>query len=398
MSRFSRLCTVLCAAVSLTACESAESAPSTNNDGSATLYLASSWVTDAENTNTYIKAFGSLDIERLDFTTALEVPGWADAWVFGGKVFVADGAAPEVTRYKVDGAGNFTEDGKISFANYGVSSAAFWNQEFLSTSKAYLANDAGEEYIVWNPETMQIAGTVAWPELTLEQGQLPFHSYMDRGGVVTNGKFFHGLYNHNEGWDYFGETSVVAVWDVASDKLDKVIEVPCPMMDVASLGEDGYLYVSGWSYIPLSAQLGKSKKNCAARIDTKTMTLDAGWTFDYAAATGKQGSALRVVDGNKGVFALFHGTGVQVTADTGIWDLDAGDNDWELYEIELSTKKLTPTGVKFGDGSYYETHLGGDYYVYLGSGADTQIYHETDSGLVPKVKAAGWLSRLFQLR
>ena len=56
-------------------------------------------------------------------------------------------------------------------------------------------------------------------------------------------------------------------YDVATDALVDTIPVPCPMMDVASLGADGYLYVSGWSYMPLSAEAGLSPKNCAARID-----------------------------------------------------------------------------------------------------------------------------------
>ena len=100
----------------------------------------------------------------------------------------------------------------------------------------------------------------------------------------------------------------MAVYDIATDELATTIDVPCPTMDVASLGDDGYLYVSGWSYMPLSVIAGYSPKNCAARIDVGALELDQSWLLSYADATGEQGSALRAVAGNEGIFAVFHGT------------------------------------------------------------------------------------------
>ncbi len=118
---------------------------------------------------------------------------------------------------------------------------------------------------------------------------------------------------HDENFDVFGDSSYMLVYDIATDELVDTIAVPCPMMDVATLGDDGYLYVSGWSYMPLSYEAGYSDTNCAARIDVATRTLDPAWTFDYAAATGgDQGSGLRAIAGDDGIFAAFHGTGVEV--------------------------------------------------------------------------------------
>jgi hypothetical protein len=58
---------------------------------------------------------------------------------------------------------------------------------------------------------------------------------------------------------------------------------------------------------------------------------------------------LRDVSGNDGIFAVFHGTGVEVTE-----DMDIGD--------------------------------------------DTQVYERTATGYDPKLLARGWMSRLFRLR
>jgi hypothetical protein len=113
---------------------------------------------------------------------------------------------------------------------------------------------------------------------------------------------------------------------------------------------------------------------------------------------GEQGSALRAVSGDEGVFAVFHGSGVEVTDGIDIWTLDEGQDDWELYSIGLETRESEPTGVLFGDGSYYESHIDDDYYVYLVDGDHTQVYERTDDGYVEKLKVSGWMSRLFRLR
>ena len=366
--------------------------------GDGPLYLVASWVADDSGAVTYVALVDNLDRD-VDLAGAIEVVGYGDAWAYDEWVFVADGEAPTVTRYTVGPNNQLQPDRSISFLNYGLSAAPFFDNQILSRTKAYLANAAQREYVVWNPETMEITGTVPWPSLALETGLEPFHSYMDRGGEVVGGKFFHGIYQHNEDWNFFGSSSVIGVYDIASDALVDTIAVPCPMMDVASVGSDGYLYVSGWSYIPLSAELGLSPTNCAARIDVTTHVVDPAWTFDFTDVTGgHQGMAVRVREGNQGTIAVFLGSGVQVTPETDIWDLDAGDNDWEIYSIDLTTKAVTPTGTRMGSGSFYETHLGDGYFVYLQGNTDTQVYEHVNGSYQPRLKVRGWMSRLFRLR
>lgn len=363
------------------------------------LYLATSWVTNVETTNTYVALFDSLELDRLDFARAIEIPGYGDAWVYNGALYVADGEAPRVTRYRLEDDGSLRWEVQIDFSAYGLLGAAFWDQEFLSPTKAYLSNVANLEYVVWNPTTMEITGTVPWPELDFGDGLEPFNSYTDRGGVVLDGYFFHGFYGHDESFSSFGESSVVAVYDIASDELVSTIDVPCPMMDVASLGDDGYIYLSGWSYMPVSVLAGYTARNCAARIDAGARALDPSWLLDYSQlGSGDQGSALRAVSGNDGVFAVFKGTGVPVTEGMDMWDLDAGEDDWELYGIDLAERSVAPTGIAMSDGSYYESHVGDRYFVYLPGSSSTRVYERTPSGYVPKLQASGWMSRLFQLR
>jgi hypothetical protein len=403
------------ALASMTACDSTEDAQSLDvaagdrdsgaeeSDSGAPeegpLYLASTWIATDEMTNTYVAVIDSLEGDELDLSNPLEIGGYGDAWVSDGAVFVADGESPTVTRYTLDDDGQLEAGDTLDFSAYGVTGAAFYDNDVLSPTKAYLANVSGLEYVVWNPTTMEITGTAAWPEIDFGEGLMPFHSYTDRGGAVVDGLYFHGIYAHDEDFFRFGDHSLITVWDIETDELVDMIEVPCPMMDVASVGDDGYLYVSGWSYMPLSFDAGYSEVNCAARIDLETRELDQDWLLDYSEALdGEQGSGLRAVSGHEGIFAVFHGSGVEVVDNIDIWELDVGDDDWELYSIDLDTRDVEPTGVLFSDGSYYESHVDGDYYVYLGAGTQTQVYQRTGGAYVKKLKAAGWMSRLFRLR
>ena len=388
-----------CSLLSLAACSPTEDETPEFSEESP-LYLAASWVTDAEQTNTYVQVFDSLDIDRLDFADALELPGFGDAWVQDGAIFLASGESATVGRYHLDEHGALAPESEVNFSSYGALGAAFWDQQILAPEKAYLTNGAAHEYVVWNPKTMEITGTVPWPEFDFPDGLEVFQSYTDRGGVVHDGHYFHGFYGHDEEFLRFGDRSFVAVYDIETDRLVDTIEVPCPMMDVATLGDDGYIYVSGWSYMPLSYVAGYSPKNCAARIDPRTRTLDESWLLDYTAVTpDEQGSGLRTVSGNDAIFAVFHGSGVEVVEDMDIWDLDVGADDWELYRLDLKTNEVQPTGVKMSDGSYYESHVGERYFVYLGtSEGDSQVYERTPSGYEPRFEAQGWMSRLFRVR
>jgi hypothetical protein len=362
------------------------------------LYLAASWVADDSGTNTYVAVLDSLD-QDPDFTDAIEVPGYGDAWVFDEWVFVAEGESPIVTRYTLGADGALAYDTEISFLDHGLSAAAFFDNQILSRTKAYMANVAMGEYVAWNPETMEILGTVPWPEFELDEGLAAFHSYVDRGGEVIDGKFFHGIYQHDEAFESFGGSSVVGVYDIETDELLATIDVPCPMMDVASPGADGYLYLSGWSYMPLSAELGLSETNCAARIDTETLELDADWTLEWSdALDGEEGMGLRVVDGATGTLAVFHGSGVDPMDAASIWDLDVGTDDWEIYDIDLASRELTATGTTMDDGSFYDTHLDGRYFVYLPGVAGTDVLELVDGAYQRRFSALGWMSRLFRLR
>ena len=77
-----------------------------------------------QGTTTYVNLIGSLDPQVIDYKQAVELPGWADMWVHDGRVYVSNGEAPSITRYAVSDTGRLIEEKTVSFASYGLTSAA----------------------------------------------------------------------------------------------------------------------------------------------------------------------------------------------------------------------------------------------------------------------------------
>jgi hypothetical protein len=67
----------------------------------------------------------SLGTQEVDYGQAREFPGWADLWAQNENAFVADGDAPEVVRHSVAADGTLTEEGRLSFSNFGVDADRF---------------------------------------------------------------------------------------------------------------------------------------------------------------------------------------------------------------------------------------------------------------------------------
>lgn len=191
-----------------------------------------------EVTNTYVAVTDTLESEELDLSAAIEIPGHGDAWVHEGAVYVADGESPKVTRYSLGERGQLEPGDTLDFSAYGVLGAAFYDNDIVSPTKAYLANVGNREYVAWNPTTMEITGTVPWPEMDFGE-LMPFHSYMDRGGAVVDGLYFHGIYGHDEDFFSFGEHSFINVWELYSIDLETLEVEPTGI-----LFSDGSYYES----------------------------------------------------------------------------------------------------------------------------------------------------------
>ena len=291
-----------------------------------------------DSSTTYAKAVSSLDGQELDLTDAREFGGWSDMKVAGGWVFVSGGEEPVVERFTVNKRGQLEEAGRIGFANF-ADYADLYMHTFISDTKAYFTTDT--EYVIWNPSTLEITGTIPFPELPARDGIEPFAT-LDRGVVLRDGKLFHAV-SWTDTTDYkMSDSSQIMVIDTDRDEVVDVLDVPCPDINVATDDGQGNLYFSNWVYSPAATLINAGAKACAVKIPEGSDQIEPSWTVTFDEVTGgHEGANLVFAGGGKALFSVFREDRNQRESDGDIFDWLFGMNSWDFASLDLETHEVT---------------------------------------------------------
>jgi hypothetical protein len=367
--------------------------------GSEARYVVASVVFGPQGETSYLNVLASLEPQTIDYGRAVELPGWADVWVHEGRVFVSSGDAPTITRYAVGSDGTLTADGTLSFTSYGLIDAAFWSNTFVAPDKGYMINGTSE-YVVWNPETMEITGTIPFPTIGEREGLIARAGTTDRSNVIRDGKLYQPLYWGDADYVLFAPDSKIAVFDIATDTALTVIDAPCPAPDVGTIDDAGNLYFSAWTggvYGPLELE---QPPNCVTRIAAGSMTADVA--FGFAGVTdGREGAAARHIGGGRLLFPVFHHERVDFDSGEDPWVL-IGEKNWRLWSYDRTTGAAAVVdSIDWNSGAAYlfpvddRVHLlipGTDY-------ASSMVYALDDQAVAtPLFETRGWATRLFALQ
>jgi|GEM_PF-1396171 len=381
------------AAGSVTGDAGTSDAAAESGDG---LYAVMTQLQSSEEALTYLKVIDKLEPQDVTLESgAREFTGGADAWVWDGAVFITEDEKSTVTKYKVEGD-ELVKDVAINFSEYAPVSVAFWVNTFVAPDKAFLINGT-TEYVVWNPKTMKITGTIPMPELEEKNGLKPFASYTDRSVAVRDGLFYHPFYYTNDDYFEYAPTSSIAVYDVETNELVKVIEAPCPGLDHASQAEDGTLYFSAWVFAPAGAALLDQPSSCVAKIakgeDTATLA------FNVKDVTGGlEGGVFRYTGDGKASLAVLDPSHAESQEE--IQDVAWGSN-WRFWSYDFKTNKATENNsIPWNAGSAYGTVVEGKTYILLqteeGGTTIFDVSNPEDAKAVFDVE--GWTMRLLKLR
>ena len=94
---------------------------------------------------------------------AREFAEYAPADAYGGKVIVASGEEPTVTRFGIAEDGAWHEEEAISFATY--MSEPLEASVYVSARKAYVPFDR-TNHVIWDPQKFEIKGELGAPTPT----------------------------------------------------------------------------------------------------------------------------------------------------------------------------------------------------------------------------------------
>jgi hypothetical protein len=367
----------------------------------APLYAVATVVSGPEESNMYLRVLDSLEPqEDLDLRLAREFPGWSDVKASGGKLFVSSGEGPTVMRFSVNERRELVEEGRISFAAY-TEDAAMYTQAFISETKAYLSVGANE-YVVWNPATLAITGTITGPELA-PVGAAEAAPAQDRGMVVRGQRLYHSInWFDYENYD-MPPTSQIVVIDTETDSIIGSVDAPCPYLEPGTLDEDGNIYFSNWVYSPAATWVNDQARACAVRIPAGSDELDPDFRLEFADVTGgHEAAAMEYLGGGRALLSVFHeekqafDPAVDHPSD---WLFGA---NWRFSMLDLETREAREIdALGWHSGGYYARRIQEQNYVLVpGTNYEsTQLFRLSENGDVTRILGMnGWSVRVIELR
>ncbi len=356
-------------------------------------------VSSAEVATDYLLLVPQLDHDgaELELDQAREFSGQSDLATHEGSVLVAGGEKPEITKYSVSADASLEAGKSVSFSNYGLTSAAFWNNQFVAQNKAYMLNGASE-IVIWNPETMELEGTIELPELEAREGLRVVAGLADRSSVVHDGKFYVPLYWTDANYAQRSDDSVIVVIDVATDEVVSTITANCPGLDYATADDEGQLHFSNWTGGVGTHYVLGTAQNCIATVDPKSEEVT---TKTFASLTGgHEGAAFKYAGNGRFVMSVFDEVRADIENAEDPFEPVAGTN-WQLWSYDAATDEATPIeDVDWNSGAIINARIDDKFYSMV-PGADygsTVVYELDGTSAKPAFGIVGWSFRLFKVR
>lgn len=381
-------------------CDSDDSdTPDDSGDDTGPLVAVSSLVSTSDSESTlYVGMVDAFEGQTVDFKNAREFSGQSDLWVHDGAVFIADAERLTITRYEVRGR-ELVQKGRLGLSDYDPADFGFWVNTFVSNEKAYFLN-APDEYIVWNPKTMRITGTIPLPDLEAKDGLEPQPSYSDRAAVVRDGKLYQPIYWSDETFFAFAPNSRILVTDLETDEVVDTLEAPCPGIDFASADSEGNLYFSTWIFAPGGAAVLDQPATCVAKIPAAKESVEVAFRVSDVTG-GRQGGAMRLLDDDHAVMSVLHADRAKDDDAEEVEDVAYGPY-WHFWSYDLKSGKASEldaidwnAGAAYGASAFDKSYLlvpSGDYMT-------TDLYElGTTIDDKPVLTTKGWSLRLFQVR
>jgi len=395
--------TLLAALVTIAGCGSDDSSGGNSAGLTGTSrYAVHSIVTSPDGQDGYVTILDSLaQRPKVGLSNAREFSGPSDIWVYEGAVYISGGETPTVTKFTLTNEGQLVDPKVLNFSGRGLTDAAFWNNTFISPTKAYMLNGLAQ-YIVWNPTTMEITNTVDLPKIENRNGLIPRPGSADRAVIVHNGRLYQPVAWYDEQYAHRTDDSQVAVFDVNADKFVQMIDAPCPGLDVGTKDDSGHIYFSPWTGGAGTALVLHTAPTCVVDLDTATSTATVAFKFADVAG-GREGSDFHYVGKGKFVFTAFHHERVDVANAKEPFGIIGGLN-WRIWNYDPQTKQATEMqSVDWNSGAAYWFKIDDvDHALVPGTGyTSSTVYHLGTPGADTATRlfdVDGYNMRLFKVR
>ncbi|MEN0067625.1 MAG: hypothetical protein AAGA48_36170, partial [Myxococcota bacterium] len=373
----------------------------TPTDGTAEggpAYALSTLVFGPDQTSLYVMLIDSLDNPDVDLANAREFPGAADMWVHDGFVYVANGEDLTMTKFAVED-GELVEQDRIGFGASGATNVAFWNNTFVASDKAYLSLGV-DGYVIWNPDAMEITGSIDLDAWNPPDNFVARHGFHDRSTALRDGKLYHPFYASDPSFFVQLQTSSIVVIDVETDTVEDIVDVPCPGLDFVTRDESDNLYFSSWVFAAGGAAVLDQPQTCISRLEAGSDAFDT-WSSFRDLAGGLEGAALYYTGDGTGILAALDPTNVTKNGEDAA-AVTFGAN-WRMWSVDfdnISASRIED--IDWNAGAHYSWPVDDGNIMLLAEGdfsATTAYQHSTELAQSPAelFEIQGWTIRIFDL-
>jgi hypothetical protein len=285
------LAIILAAGLSMWGCgDDGSPTPAAGPAATGPLYVVSHSVFTEKATTSYLTVVDSLAPgPSVNLAASLEFGGGARAYGPEGKsvVYVTsseNGTMTEVA-FGPDGA---PQVGRVvSFANLGISNTTGGNvHHFVSPTKAYFVSQAALQIVIWNPEAMEIIGTIA---LDVEAARMsPGTTFYFYPRPIVVGDRLVLIANQADDNEFDGPP-VVSVVDMTTDRLaSSTLETRCHALLQSAVDSQGHRYFAS-SQLAAAAHFlfpDRAPAPCMVRMRGGETALDPGWSRNVTQELG----------------------------------------------------------------------------------------------------------------
>jgi hypothetical protein len=328
-------------------------------------------VVDAsEQVTAYVYLSDSLDFDEVDLGRAREFPGYAFATAIGGHLLVSEGESPVINRFDIGADLSFGEGESLSFGNYGLAGghAGLERHWLLDERTAYLTLEVTGR-VIWDPTAFEITGERTDTQLEPKRDGLFLDATFNRPPQMLRGPVLKPFYYRDEDWFEFGAHSPIAVYDPETHDETRLIDAPCPGLEVASQDEAGNTYFSPWTYSPTLSLFDLGPKPCVLRITPELEVDDwGGELWDWT--DGRPVYVFRYMRDGKALGTVLHTEEVEGDYDSG-YDEELAielDSHWRLWQFDLNAETAAPVGgMGYSAGGFSWAQFGDRTFVFVPS-------------------------------
>lgn len=371
----------------------------------APAYIIQSTVQTPDNTRTvYLNLISDLT-DEVDITDAIEFNSNSRFTTYDGKVYVFDSENVEVIRFGVGENNDLIEEDKFSMAGLGVSGFGSANA-IVSEQHAVSQVQGIRKLVFWNPSTMEITGTVDYPDIVPEL----FRS--GGGDADADGRVFFGY----SGFHFPTRSNKSGVHLLIVDPFTQTMHTIFDE-DIAA-GTDGTVDGNGDFYLSADAYLGfgrymatenKETTQTIQRIKRGENTFDPTFDLPVSDITSEGYPQISLwglqIMGDRFTAIILEASEEELAANPqsllGLTPRKlyiGSTSDWKGTEVAFNDDMKVPNSVFVVEGEFYVVASDPQVGATTAPGNDLFRLNTTNNTLEKLTTTFGWFENMARIR